>query len=148
MVSHLENPWWRQPPSGAPPQEPLDKDEFVYHAELALDVARAAESSLEAAEVHLKRLVKEEELTLRVLNDEIEAVRTRGQAARHQVASLRATLHSEGITPKKGFEISTSSLIHDVDEQSNNPSSPQMIPAGADDSGPSMTSGREAVIRG
>lgn len=141
-MSHLETPWWRQPPSGAPPQEPLDKDEFVYHAELALNVARAAESSLEAAEVHLKRLVREEELNLRVLKDEIEAVKARGQAARHQVASLRATLHSEGVFPTTDFNFPTA-LLDDNKEQPNNLSSPRV-----DDAGPSTTSGKEDVIRG
>lgn len=65
-----------------------------------MEVARAAESSLKSAEIHLENLVTEGELSIQVLRDEIEEVRTRGQAARHQVAALRATLHSEGITPK------------------------------------------------
>lgn len=82
-----------------PLRESLDRDMFAYHAEQALGVARAAESSLRAAEVHLEKLATEWEMNIEVLKDEIEDVRTRGQAARHQVASLRATLQSEGITP-------------------------------------------------
>lgn len=78
----------------------LDREEFIYHTETALDVAKTAEAVLQAAEHHLQLLVKEEELSLRVLKDEIEAVRSRSQAARHQIASLRATLQTEGVTPK------------------------------------------------
>lgn len=80
--------------------EPLERDIFIHHAEVALDVARAAESSLRATEHHLGCLVAEEELSIQLLKNEMEDVRVRGQAARHQVASLRATLQSEGIAPK------------------------------------------------
>lgn len=73
---------------------------FIYHTQKALDVARAAEHSLKAAEQHLECLVTEEELNIKVLRDEIQDLRTKSQAARHQVASLRAKLQSEGVTPK------------------------------------------------
>lgn len=77
----------------------LERDVYVGHAEKALQVARAAESSLKAAELHLERLVTENELSIQVLRDEIANVRTRSQAARHQVALLRSKLQAEGITP-------------------------------------------------
>ncbi|KAF9458794.1 hypothetical protein BDZ94DRAFT_1312973 [Collybia nuda] len=56
LVSHLERPWWGWQPYTP---NPLNKEEFVYHTEMALDVAQAAESSLEAAEHHLEQLDKE-----------------------------------------------------------------------------------------
>lgn len=112
FISYLEQPWWG---STAIPQEHLGTEEFAYHTELALDVATAAESSLEAAETHLKRLLKEEELSVRVLKDEIEVVRTRSRAARHQVASLRAALQSEGIPLK-----SHSDFVALLDDETRN----------------------------
>lgn len=78
----------------------MDPEKFIYHTEQALEVARAAQFCLQATELQLKTMVTEGELNLRVLKDEIEDVKIRCQAARYQVASLRATLQSAGVTPK------------------------------------------------
>lgn len=78
----------------------MDQEQFIYHTEQALEVARAAQFCLQATELQLKTMVTEGELNLRVLKDEIEDVKIRSQAARYQVASLRATLQSAGVTPK------------------------------------------------
>jgi hypothetical protein len=102
FTSHLETPWWK-PGSSANSQtfsESVERETFINYTEKALDVARAAEYSLKTAELHLEGLVVEGELNVQVLKDEVEEVRAKGQAARHQIAALRATLQSEGVTPK------------------------------------------------
>lgn len=77
----------------------MDQEQFIYHTTKALDVARAAQNCLQATELQLKTMVSEGELNLEVLKEEIEDIRLRNQAARHQVASLRVTLQSVGVTP-------------------------------------------------
>lgn len=88
----------------------MEQDLVISYAERDLEVARAAENSLEYAEIHLEYLVKEEELSIRVLSDEIKLMRTRSQATKHQIASLQETLQAAGITPKPPLSPEMSSM--------------------------------------
>jgi hypothetical protein len=102
FTSHLEIPWWRLESSATSQPSPayVEQDTFVHHTEKALDVARAAEYTLKTAAIHLEGLVVEGELNVQVLKEEVKEVKARGQAARYQIAALRATLQSKGVTPK------------------------------------------------
>lgn len=93
------------------PPPDLERDEFKYHTERALEVARATVSTLQAAEHHLQCLVREEELSILVFRDEIKDVRKMSQAAEHQAASLRAALQAAGITLKIPQSLAMSSIL-------------------------------------
>lgn len=85
---------------------------FIDHAEKSLDIARATDSYLKKEELQLEGLVGGAELRIQALRNEIEVVRTRGQAARYQVASIQANLQSQGITLKPPPIFETSAVYN------------------------------------
>lgn len=78
-----------------------DEQSFIRQAERALESARAAQQALEMEERLVLSWLREKEVAARHLQQDVESIRARWQAASLQVGAIRTALLARGVTPRE-----------------------------------------------
>jgi chromosome segregation ATPase len=90
------------------------KDITHYQGQQALENARAAHSTIRAERKFIRAQIKEQELNLKKLRDNAEAIESRLTSAMYQVGLVRDILHSQGIPINDDYNSDSDDSIDDA----------------------------------
>lgn len=93
------------PPKVPAPAPSIEDKRFAYCCVRAVKLATAAMLAIQDQESFLRSRIKEEEMMLEMLHEEVEHTQSRTKTAVYQVASLREGIQAYGVNLPDGAEI-------------------------------------------